>query len=137
MSCPKSWDAPPGHCCKAPTPIQRPSNIFASDSPHGKQTGTEILNYTKSGHSYWISLEVDPVFGEDGALINFVATQMDITARREREAQLKQATERAELANQAKSQFLANMSHEIRTPLNGILGFTEISPARRPANPRR
>ncbi len=101
-----------------------------------QNVSTEILNYTKSGHSYWISLEVDPVFGEDGALINFVATQMDITARREREAQLKQATERAELANQAKSQFLANMSHEIRTPLNGILGFTEIL-LRTTANPRR
>ncbi len=34
--------------------------------------------------------------------------------------------ERAEQANQAKSDFLANMSHEIRTPLNGILGLTRL-----------
>ena len=39
---------------------------------------------------------------------------------------LKKETERADVANRAKTDFLANMSHEIRTPINSMVGMTEM-----------
>ena len=44
----------------------------------------------------------------------------------ERTAELRQAEQAANAANQAKSEFLANMSHEIRTPMNGVVGMVDV-----------
>lgn len=52
--------------------------------------------------------------------------QADIDQALILEAELKQATHDANMANDIKGQFLSNMSHELRTPINGILGMNEL-----------
>jgi signal transduction histidine kinase/CheY-like chemotaxis protein len=41
-------------------------------------------------------------------------------------SQMEAAVERANEANNAKSEFLSSMSHELRTPLNAIIGFAQL-----------
>ena len=39
----------------------------------------EILNYSKAGDPYWISISITPVFGDDGQLERYISVQADIT----------------------------------------------------------
>lgn len=71
---------------------------------------------------------------EDGTPVTYVGMFVDITQRKETDAQLKEqhmlleeALLDAQQASSAKTMFLNNMSHDIRTPMNAIIGFTSLA----------
>jgi PAS domain S-box-containing protein len=49
----------------------------------------DILNYRKDGTKFWNEVTITPVFDHDGNLINFVGLQLDVTARRLTERELR------------------------------------------------
>ena len=86
----------------------------------------EFHNRRKNGELYWEWATMTSIKDEYGIIINYIAIKEDISIRKQMEADLIIAKDKAEESDRLKSAFLANMSHEIRTPLNSIIGFSEL-----------
>jgi len=86
----------------------------------------EWMNRRKNGEEYSVRGRMTAVRDRHDHVTCFIAIYEDVTEVRRNESILREAKERAEAGDRAKSQFLATMSHEVRTPLNGIVGFTNL-----------
>jgi len=80
----------------------------------------------KSGEWLWINVRAKAVFDKQHKPVRLVGAHTDVSASKLYELNLRNATKKAEAANEAKSDFLAHMSHEIRTPLTTISGVADI-----------
>jgi PAS domain S-box-containing protein len=84
-----------------------------------------------------------PVFSSHAVLLRtglppeLFCIDVDISALKKIEQELRHAKDAAEIANKAKSLFLANMSHEIRTPLNGVLGMLQLLDRTKPTKDQK
>lgn len=53
----------------------------------------EILNQSKNGDKYWLELDIQPIFDENGSHTGFIAIETDVTARKVTEMALREAQE--------------------------------------------
>jgi len=109
---------------------ERPGAAFLSTLQDGCRTpfrDLEIDVRHANGDMRHLRLCGLPVYDQlSGDFVGLRGTAADVTAMRQRERDLIDSKESAELANRTKTEFLANMSHELRTPLNAVIGFAEI-----------
>ena len=62
-------------------PMTNPDTVTAirRNLNNGKPFYEEILNYSKSGEPYWISLAINPIKGPTGKVIRYISIQANVT----------------------------------------------------------
>lgn len=87
----------------------------------------------KSGSRCTVSLRTTARRSADGSLLGYLTVAEDVTDARAGEQQLRdtlqrerEAVERLEQLDEAKTQFVSSVSHELRTPLTSLLGYTDL-----------
>ena len=109
-----------------PATVARVRASLAAGQPFYEQ----ILNYTKTGVPYWISLSINPIFGPRGDLMRFISVQANITESKMRAVEdatrleaIRASTATADWSAQA---YLAQVS----PTLLAILGQPTVESAR-------
>lgn len=102
--------------------------IVTMEVPHLGKDGVYHWNFTQV-------VRVESPYTDDMIEIT-LSRNIDEERRLQKEAiekerraklMLEDALQKAEKANEAKSDFLSKMSHDIRTPMNAIIGMTELA----------
>ncbi len=82
---------------------------------------TEVLNYRKDGSSFWNALFVSPVFDDQGNLVYFFGSQLDVSRRRDAEDALRQAQKM-----EALGQLTGGIAHDFNNLLQVMSGHLEV-----------
>lgn len=110
--------------------------LFPQDTPSfswervPEEPGAPIMQefrcVRRDGRILWLLDRAVAMTGENGLPLEIDGVLLEISDRKQFEAELIAARDVAEAADRAKSDFLAVMSHEIRTPMNGVVGCANI-----------
>ena len=87
----------PGALLQGPKTDARTVRQMADGIHSGRGFDVEVINYSKDGDAYWVSIEARPIFNQQGELTSFIAIEAEISQQKLMQEELQ--SERSLLEN--------------------------------------
>lgn len=114
-----------------PEDLERWQATAATAARQSDPYSVEYRLRREDGAFRWVIETGSPRLSADGSFAGYLGTCIDITVRKENEAELEShvrlRTRQLELANQEMESFSYSVSHDLRSPVRVIQGFTDMA----------
>ncbi len=91
----------PGRVLQGPDTDPAAIRELRTAEQQGNPVRVELLNYRKDGTPFYHIIDIQPVRGEGGRILNYIGNQTEITEQRAAKVRLEQLNHRLELATRA------------------------------------
>ncbi|WP_152040255.1 hybrid sensor histidine kinase/response regulator [Salinigranum salinum] len=105
---------------QGPETEEEPNERMREAVENAEPCAVEITNYRKDGTPFVNHVEITPIFDDEGDLVHFLGSQVDVTERHERERALARKNEQLE-------EFASVVSHDLRSPLAVVRGSVDLA----------
>jgi PAS domain S-box-containing protein len=85
----------------------------------GTETRVELINYTKGGNEFYVSVSLTPIFDRNGKVVRWISIQRDVSEERK-------YVEQIEAKNRKLQDNSWLQSHVVRTPLARVMSLLEL-----------
>ncbi|MCZ8089610.1 MAG: PAS domain S-box protein [Flavobacterium sp.] len=110
----------PGHLLQGEETNPDTVNYMKDAIAKGLPFNCEVVNYSKHGKKYWVSIQGQALYNKNGEIVKYFAIEENVTKKKELEQQREFLVESLAKSNKELEDYAAIVSHDLKSPLRSI-----------------
>ncbi|WP_298391715.1 PAS domain S-box protein [Flavobacterium sp.] len=110
----------PGHLLQGKETNPDTVNYMKDAIAKGLPFNCEVVNYSKHGKKYWVSIQGQALYNKNGEIVKYFAIEENVTKKKELEQQREFLVESLAKSNKELEDYAAIVSHDLKSPLRSI-----------------